>query len=120
MQSEEAKARASGPSPATRLTSPDARAELKKMGVEVDSADSGSSEPTKTHAEEVHDHRVIGGLKAATHNPVRATGTMHDPLTPRRTSPRRPRTRPARVRPRHARDRPLICTELEAMGETAE
>ena len=90
------------------------------MGVEVDSADSGSSEPAKTHAEEVHDHRVIGGLKAATHNPVRGISTMPDSLTPSRTSPRRPRTRLARVRPRHAEDHPLICTELEAMGEKAE
>ena len=38
------------------------------MGVEVDAP---AAAPAKTHAEEVHDHRVIGGLKAATHNPVR-------------------------------------------------
>ena len=49
----------------------DAHAELKKMGVETETEAQPAKE--RTHAEEVHDHRVIGGLKAATHNPARTS-----------------------------------------------
>ena len=82
------------------------------MGVEVDAP---AAAPAKTHAEEVHDHRVIGGLKAATHNPVRRSSLILADPTERVSEEAKEHARESTPR---LFAMSLTRAELEAMGES--